>query len=209
MKLIVISSSRNSSGDPKIITELFENGLNRFHLRKPAMSTKDMRTLIEAIPQHFHNRIIIHSHHKLAATYKLGGIHLTAVHRKRRFSTWLRMKLLMMKTNQLTVSTSFYKLGDVYTNEEGFDYILLGTIFSRVDGNFNAGYSEHSLRAVIEKSPVPLIARGCVTADSLPVCAELGFQGAAFGSAIWNTDSPVKAWCAILSSCKANSIPAL
>lgn len=209
MKLFVISSSRNTSGDPKIITELFENGLNRFHLRKPAMSTKDMRLLIEAIPQHFHDRIVIHSHHKLAGTYKLGGIHLTDVHRKRRFSTWLRMKLLMMKTQQLTVSTSFYKLGDVYTNEEGFDYVMLGTIFTRVNGSFNAGYSEHSLRAAIGKSTVPLVARGCVTADQVPVCAELGFYGVAFGSAIWNAESPVKAWCDILSSCKANSIPAL
>jgi thiamine-phosphate pyrophosphorylase len=207
MKLIVISTSKNSSGDSRIITELFENGLNRFHLRKPAMSTKDMRALIEAVPQHFHNRIIIHSHHKLAGIYKLGGIHLTSVHRRRRFSTWLRMKLLMIKTNQLTVSTSFHKLGHVYSNEEGFDYILLGTIFERLGGRFNAGYSEHSLRAVITKTAVPLVARGGTTADSIPMCADLGFHGVAFGSTIWNAESPVKAWCDILNSCKANSVP--
>lgn len=206
MKLIVISSSKNTSSDQKIITGLFENGLDCFHLRKPSMSTADMRSLIESIPEHFHSRIVIHSHHKLASTYKLGGIHLTGVHRKRRFSTWIRMKYLLMKNKTLTVSTSFHKLSNVYSNKNGYNYILLGTIFDRLSGNFNAGYSAHSLRALVEKTDIPLIARGGTVAESIPVCAELGFHGVAFGSQIWNSPDPVVTWCRILDTCKVNAI---
>lgn len=207
MKLIVISASKTSATEPKITTELFENGLNWFHLRKPSMSTDDMRKMIESIPEHFHNRLIIHSHHKLAGTYKLGGIHLTSFHRRRKFSTWMRIKLVLMKNDSITLSTSFHKLGHVYTNKEGYNYILLGTIFDRLGGNFNTGYSEHSLRAVTEKTSIPLIARGGTTAAVIPQCADLGFQGVAFGSYIWNSASPVQAWCEIMSACKAHSIP--
>lgn len=206
MKLIVISSSKNNSGDPKAFSELFENGLDHLHLRKPSMSTADMKKLIEAIPEHFHNRVVIHSHHKLAGKYDLGGVHLTGLHRRRRFSTWFRLKLLHMKNESLTVSTSFHKLGHVYTNNKQFDYILLGTIFDQLTGKFNAGYNEHSLRAVIEKTNVPLVARGGTTAASIPVCADLGFHGIAFGSTIWNSPSPVQTWCAILDACRAQSI---
>ena len=31
---------------------------------------------LQEIPVHFHNRIVIHSHHNLAWTFKLKGIHL-------------------------------------------------------------------------------------------------------------------------------------
>lgn len=206
MKLIIISSSKNTTSEPRVITELFENGLGHFHLRKPSMSTMDMRKLIEAIPEHFHNRIVIHSHHKLAGKYELGGIHLTGLHRRRKFSSWFRMKLLKMKNETLTVSTSFHKLGHVYTNHKSYSYILLGTIFDRLSGNFNAGYNEHSLRAVIEKNGVPLIARGGTSPATIPICADLGFHGIAFGSTIWNSAAPVKAWCDILDTCKSQSI---
>ncbi len=207
MKLIVISSSKNRPEDPKIITELFECGLNLLHLRKPSMSTQDMRKIIEQIPEHFHDRIVIHSHHKLASKFKLRGVHLTAVHRRRKFSTWLRLRMLQMKNDALTVSTSFHKLSNVYTNKSEFSYIFLGTIFDRLSSKFHAGYSEHSVLAATSKSSVPLVARGGTNGLLITKCAELGFTGVAFGSAVWDSDSPVQAWKNIVDKCREQSIP--
>lgn len=198
MKFIVISSSKNTATEPKVITQLFENGLDHFHLRKPSMGTSDMRRLIEAIPEHFHKRIVIHSHHNLASKYDLGGVHLTGVHRKRKFTTWMRLKFLLMKNSGLTVSTSFHKLGHVYTNTNEYHYILLGTIFDRLSGHFNAGYNAHSLRSLIEKTKIPLVARGGTTAASIRTCADLKFAGMAYGSTIWNSESPLETWIDIL-----------
>lgn len=206
MKLIVISSSKSRPDDPKIMTEMFECGLNNYHIRKPSMSTQDMRRMIESVPEHFHNRIVIHSHHKLAGTFKLRGIHLTDVHRRRKFSTWFRLRLLQMKNDALTVSTSFHKLGQVYTNKSEYDYIFLGTIFDRVSNNFHAGYNEHSVRAATAKSAIPLIARGGTSADQLVRCQGLGFAGVAFGGSMWDSPSPVKAWSDILDRCRTESI---
>lgn len=207
MKLIVISSSKNKPEDPRIITELFECGLNLFHLRKPSMSTQDMQKMIEQIPEHFHNRIVIHSHHKLAGTYDLKGVHLTGIHRRRKFSTWFRLKMLQMKNDSLTVSTSFHKLAHIYSNKNSYSYIFLGTIFDRLNGKFHAGYSEHSVHAVLQKSSLPLIARGGTCADNLTQCLDLGFHGVAFSSAIWDLNAPVVAWKNIVDTCKEHSIP--
>lgn len=206
MKLFVVSSSKNKTDDPKIMTEMFECGLNAFHLRKPAMSTNDMRSVIEAVPEHFHNRIVIHSHHKLASKYNLRGVHLTAVHRRRKFSTWFRLRMLGMKNDSLTISTSFHKLGHVYTNKSEYNYVFLGTIFDRLSNGFNAGYSEYSIRALTEKTSLPLIARGGTNADLIQRCKELGFSGVAFGSIIWDSPEPVQVWKKIVDACREQSI---
>lgn len=206
MKLIVISSSKNRTDEAKVINELFECGLNTYHLRKPSMSTQDMIKIIENVQEHFHDRLVIHSHHKLAGTYSLKGIHLTGIHRRRKFSTWMRMRFLQMKNDSLTVSTSFHKLAHVYTNKGSYDYVFLGSIFDRLSNNFNAGYSEHSIRAVIGKTETPLIARGGTNPDVVLRCSDLGFNGIAFASALWDSASPVETWGNIIDTCRNNSI---
>jgi thiamine-phosphate pyrophosphorylase len=206
MKLIVISSSKNKPDDHRIMTELFECGLNLLHLRKPSMSTPDMRKMLEQIPEHFHNRIVIHSHHKLAGKYNLRGIHLTGIHRRRKFSTWFRLRMLQMKNDSLTVSTSFHKLANVYSNKSNYSYAFLGTIFDRLNGKFHAGYNEHSVLAVTAKSKTPLIARGGTSAEVIASSQELGFAGIAFGTTIWDSNSPVQSWKKIVDTCREQSI---
>lgn len=198
MKLIVISSSKQSAQEFKIVTALLESGLKTFHVRKPSMSTLELRNYIEGIPQHFHNRLVIHSHHKLASKYKLAGIHLTNVHRRRRFSSWFRIRMLTMSLPNLVVSTSFHKLGHLYANKQQYSYIFLGTIFNGLSGQFNPGFNEHSIRAGQERTNIPLIARGGITKESLKSCNDLKFQGAALASCIWDNPDPVNKWCEIL-----------
>lgn len=200
MKLIVISPSKKTAEEEtRIVTELFEHGLETFHLRKPEMRTREMRAYLEKIPSHFHNRIVIHTHHNLAGSFDLKGIHLTRVHLKKRFRTWLRLQFLHMKKPSLTVSSSFHKVGHVYENKQKFNYAFLGSIFDHVSEKFNVGYSEHSLRSVIQKSNCPLIARGGTTAENIQTCHKLGFSGMVFNSAVWNDENPVEAFCELLN----------
>ncbi|MCK6640293.1 MAG: thiamine phosphate synthase [Bacteroidia bacterium] len=206
MRLIVISRSKNSLEDGKIIKDLMENGVERFHLRKPSMSTTDMRSLLEVIPESFRDRIVIHSHHKLATEYNLGGIHLTGIHRKRKFSTWWRIRRLRIAIVNPIISTSFQKLGHVYSSEKVYTYAFLGAVFDRLTGNFSTGYNAHSVAAAIKKSKSPLIARGGITYEHIPKCIELGFAGAAFASSIWDQPNPVDAWIRTLDFCKAEGI---
>lgn len=199
MKLILMSPSRTQEHETKIVTSLFEHGLETYHLRKPSMNTRDMRAYIEAIPEHFHDRIVIHSHHNLASRFNLKGIHLTRTHIKRKFSTWFRIRTLKLKRPGITVSTTFHKVGHVYENKKVYDYALIGTIFDGVSGKFNAGYSEHNLTSAIERSAFPLIARGGISIEHIPVCAQLGFGGMIFYSAVWKQEKPLEAFCDILN----------
>lgn len=203
MYIIIISPSKTSENEIKIVTELFEHGLQTFHLRKPSMSTKDMRLYLESIPAHFHDRIVIHSHHQLLKKFTLKGIHLTRQHLKRKFYSALRVRFLQMRRPGIIVTTSFHKIASLYESKKKFDYVFLGTIFDVVSDKFNAGYSEHSLRAAMSKSISPVVARGGTHAGNVALCHELGFAGIVFYSGIWKKENPVEEFCKILDQCKA------
>lgn len=201
MKLIVISASQPVEREHEIITELFELGLSVFHLRKPEMSTKDMRELIKKIPAHFRKRIVIHSHHKLAASLGLKGIHLTRAHRKRRYYQLLHLPLLRLRCPGLTISTSYNKLSHIYEDEGRFSYILLNPVFDPLTNAYHAGFSERSLKAAITKNPqVKIIARGGITIANIPKVAEAGFHGLALHSLIWKKGKPVEQFRNVLDA---------
>ncbi len=203
MKIIVISPSKTSETETKTVTQLFEHGLEIFHLRKPSMSTNEMRDYLNSIPAHFHNRIVIHSHHGLAKKYNLKGIHLTREHLKHKIRNWFRLRMIKMRHPGVIVTTSFHKLSGIYQNNKKYDYVLLGTIFDALSEKFNAGYNEHSLRAAIAKSCTPIIARGGTNSGNVKTCFELGFSGMIFYSGIWKKEKPLEEFCKIVEECLA------
>src|ERR1044071_534752 len=105
MKLIIISNSGTLENEATIVTQLFEAGLETFHLRKHKLSTKKTKEFIQQIPVHFHDRIIIHSHHNLARTFNLKGIHLTKSHKRKKFRTWFMLKLIKLKNPNIIITT--------------------------------------------------------------------------------------------------------
>jgi len=202
MKLIVISPSGSIEKEHQLVTQLFEHGLETLHLRKPRMRTSEMRDYLEALPPHFHDRIVLHSHHRLSASFPVRGIHLTRVHRKRRFTTWLRLRWLRMRRPNVTVSTSYNKLANLYEDEKQYDYVFLSPIFDSLTGKFHSGYSEHSLRVAMQKNDVRVVARGGVNADCLERVNDLNFYGMALHSALWKAEDPLKEFVKVLERCR-------
>jgi thiamine-phosphate pyrophosphorylase len=202
MKLIVISPSKSIERETEVVQSLFEHGLNTFHLRKPRMSTKEMRQYIESLPKHFHSRIVIHSHHQLASRYGLRGIHITRHHQKRRWRLRLRLQWMRLQRRQLTLSSSYRSLAGLYEDTGRYDYVFLSPIFESLTGNFHSGYNAHSLRAALGKNPVQVIARGGISAARLEQVKDLGFSGMALYSALWKKSDPLREFIAVLDRCK-------
>jgi len=93
MKVVVISSTEiSSSREIELMKQLFNEGLETFHLRRPTYDYKKMRDYLNRIPEEFHNKIVIHSHPKLALKYNLKGIHVTSKVRKK------QVQILVFKT---------------------------------------------------------------------------------------------------------------
>ena len=146
MQIIVISSSKNFENEAEVVTKLFEAGLETFHLRKPKLSTRELKKYISHIPKQFHSRIVINSHHSLAGKFKLKGIHLTKTHHKRNVKTKLVIKWLRFLNPKLIVSTSYTKLISVFEKDDRYSYVGLSPIFDSLIGKYQSGFADHRYR---------------------------------------------------------------
>jgi thiamine-phosphate pyrophosphorylase len=209
MKLIVISSSTDIENEVQIVTQLFEAGMETFHIRKHRLSTRKMKEFIAAIPTHFHNRIVIHSHHKLARKFKLKGIHLTKSHKKKKWRTWLILKLIKLKNPDIILTTSYSTIGQILATKQDYDYdyVFLSPIFDNFNSKFQGGFTEHSLRSALQKSPLEIVARGGVDIVSIENAKRIGFAGLAFYSSLWKKKNPVEEFNKITEKFQELNIP--
>lgn len=208
MKLVVITPSTDFTDEQSLVTKMFETGLSTLHLRKPKYSTNQMTEYLKEIPVHFHNRIVIHSHHKLALKFNLKGIHLSSTHMSKKWRyifVRLRLKFRFGKTSK---SRSYSRLQQIYKKEErDFDYYLIGTMFNNMTGDFYSGFYEDGIVAALKNTDKKLIARGGTSVKVISKTAKLGFYGIAFNSYIWNADSPYLNFMKVIEEFKVNNIP--
>lgn len=203
MKVFILSPQKPVDNEINKVIDLFEEGMNTYHLRKPHYSTKKMKSYLDKIPHEFHNRIIIHSHHKLALKYNLKGIHLTSKHREASFKNWLRMKMIKRKNPWITISTSFHAISEIDIYKDIYDYVFLSPIFDSISKkDYQSGFREFSLSSATRRSNYKIVALGGVDLKKIDTAFNLGFWGCAFLGAIWNEENPV----ATFREIKAKSI---
>ena len=75
-KLIVITSPHFFKGEDSILLHLFNEGMQRLHLRKPDSDANELRKLLDRIPDTYYPKVVLHDCFGLAVEYGLGGIHL-------------------------------------------------------------------------------------------------------------------------------------
>lgn len=211
MKIIVVTSSKETEKEPAIVTSMFENGLETLHVRKPRFSTRELSAYLEKIPASFHPNIVIHSHHHLAGKYKLKGLHFTKSHLRSNFKTWLRLKMLSLKKPlpSLVFSSSHSKLAGLYDEEAfNYNYVFLSPIFDSLTGKFQSGFYEEGIKAAIAKTGKKVIARGGIDYTKVEKVHQLGFYGLALYSAIWENPNPLEEYINVVRRCNELGIKA-
>lgn len=208
MKLVVITQSQKSDNEIANIIQMFEAGLDTLHVRKNRFSTKELDAYIREIPAHFHNRIIIHSHHKLALKYDLKGFHFASTHLKHKFKLWWNTRMIYLRKPHLVKSISHKRITELYEQQNvKTDYCFLGTMFHNVSGELYSGFYPETIKAAIDKSGRKIIARGGVSEKSVELAHQLGFYGIALYGHLWKSTSPFEKYIAFIRFCKDKNIP--
>jgi thiamine-phosphate pyrophosphorylase len=96
MKIVVISSEDGLKFETPIVVEMFKQGLDIFHLRKPSFSEGLLEEYLCAIPEGFHCRIVLHSYHNLVKSYNVRGVHIEKRHKKHWFRTYFKTMYLKL-----------------------------------------------------------------------------------------------------------------
>lgn len=177
MKLILITAPNYFVEEDKIITALFEEGLDILHLRKPDTAPMFAERLLTLIPEQYHKRIVVHGHFYLKDEYRLKGIHLN--HRNPNIPENYKGHL----------SCSCHSLEEVKEKKRRCDYVFLSPVFDSISKlNYNASYTPVELKkahkaGIIDKK---VIALGGIDTFNLEEVKDYGFGGAAILGALWN-----------------------
>ena len=177
MKLILITPPTYFVEEDKIITALFEEGLDILHLRKPNTAPIYAERLLTLIPEQYHKRIVVHGHFYLKDEYRLKGLHLNSRNPE------------LPEHYKGHVSRSCHSLEEVKEHKRNCDYVLLSPVFDSISKkDYHANYTSEELRkahkaGIIDKK---VIALGGIDADNIRQVKDYGFGGAAILGAIWD-----------------------
>lgn len=185
MQLIVITGKEKLHSEIPVIIDLFRAGLKTLHVRKPKFSTEKLSEYLEAIPEQYHNRIIIHTHHKLALKFNLKGIHLSKHHRNSPLKLFLKLNYYKMRKPSLFISRSFHQVETMGCNKKKFHYAFLNPFFSRVDLQKNSfDINPNYLGKMIAACGCPIYASGNITLDNYKHLKNMNLAGFALSKSL-------------------------
>ncbi|CAM4105404.1 thiamine phosphate synthase [Flavobacterium antarcticum] len=184
--IIVIAPENDIPNEIELLHQLFEAGLQYYHLRKPNKNYDEHVAFLNQIDVQFHNLIVVHYFHELINDFPLKGIHFQEAARE------LHLEVpsdYFMKLNMFgkTISSSFHHPEDIANASFEFDYHLLSPVFSSISkvGYEGKGFDVNGIRKTI-------IGMGGVTAENLADFTKLGYKGVGVLGGIWHSESPVE-----------------
>lgn len=158
-----------------LLTRLFQEGLQRLHIRKPGCSLVELQRLLQWIPAEYYPRIVLHDCFELACFYSLGGIHLNK--RNNRIPTGFRG----------TISCSCHSLQEVQ-DSRSYEYVFLSPIFPSISKEgYGSGFSMQTLQEAASAHIIhsKVIALGGMDMRTIPLIQSLPFGGVAILGALW------------------------
>lgn len=208
MKLIVVTDANWVENEHDVLKMLFKSGLRYLHVRKPNFTYSQMSDYIKKIPLDYHDRIILHSHHRLVFTYELKGIHITEKHRKSGFKMFMRTVVYPILKPKIQLTASFHKLSDLKSNKKKYRYVFLSPIFESISKAEHApSYSLGKITDALSTVKKNVIALGGVDDTKISTCSEMGFEGVALSGYIWQSGSPVTNFKVAKEICARYSVP--
>ena len=177
MKLIVVTAPTFFVEEDKIITALFEEGLDILHLRKPETPAMYSERLLTLIPEKYHRRIVTHEHFYLKEEFDLMGIHLNTrnPHEPHDYSGH--------------VSYTCHSLDEVQNKKHFYDYLFLSPIYNCITkSGVTSGFTAEELRQAGKSKVIDsrVMALGGITPDNILEIKDYGFGGAVVMGDLWN-----------------------
>ncbi|MBA3648746.1 MAG: thiamine phosphate synthase [Chitinophagales bacterium] len=202
-KIVVLSSPGKVKDELKIVKNLFEAGMDTYHLRKPRFSPKEMQHYILNINERFRNRIMIHSHYQFFFKYKLCGIHFSESNRKKNFWKNIALqKLIKFRKKDAEISTGFHAQSDILSCGNDYSYVFLSPVFESISKiGYSSTFNEQSLRETLRSTKYRVIALGGIDESKIESAKDFGFSGVALLGSIWKSSDPVEKFCRIKKLC--------
>ena len=184
--IVLIAPEDDIPKEIEILQQLFQEGLEYYHLRKPNKNYEEHCRYLNQIDSKYHHRIVVHYFHELINEFHLKGIHFQEQKRKDHIDN-PGQYFLNLNMYGKTISSSFHELEVIDSCEFEFDYHLLSPVFSSIS---KQGYAGRGFN--VNHLDKRIIGMGGVTTDNLTEFDTLGFKGVGVLGGIWNSNEPVE-----------------
>lgn len=177
MKLIVVTAPTFFVEEDKIITALFEEGLDILHLRKPETPAMYAERLLTLIPEKYHRRIVTHEHFYLKEEFDLMGIHLNSRNPKEPHDY------------SGHVSCTCHSIEELNNKKHFYDYLFMSPIYDCITKEgILSGYTPEELRRAGKDKIIDskVMALGGITPENILEVKDFGFGGAVILGNLWN-----------------------
>lgn len=184
--IIVITPEKMMENETEFINELFQEGLDLLHIRKPFINSEEMTDFIQKIDFEFHQRLVLHNHYELAKDFNISRFHFREIDRQND---------LYKSFKQNIISTSVHDIKIFNELNEDWEYSFISPVFPSIS---KKGYGENS--TILDdiknrdNSNVKLIALGGINEKNINEVFENEVDGVALLGAIWKSDEPLNAF---------------
>jgi thiamine-phosphate pyrophosphorylase len=190
VKLIVVSPETVDPRECTVLAGLFAAGLERYHIRKPAVPAGVLEDWLQTLPADWRPRLVLHTQHPLVDKLQLGGRH------------YREGDALPHPRPPGFASRSCHDLGALRSACGRFDAVFLSPVFPSLskpghapDARLNPADIAATLAArTTEERITEVIALGGITSVTATQARDLGFDGVAVLGAIWQATDPVRAF---------------
>jgi len=177
MKLVVMTKPTFFVEEDKILSNLFDEGLEYLHLHKPGSSPMYTERLLTLLGEDLASKITVHDHYYLKDEYKLRGIHINDAYTEPPSG---------YKGNITRTCHAFSELKEAKKHS---NYVFLQSIFdSQTVSSEKQSFTmeelkEASRHGLIDKK---VFALGGINLDNIKIVKDLGFGGVVICGDLWN-----------------------
>ncbi len=177
MKLIVMTQPTFFVEEDKIITSLFDEGLDNLHLYKPDSSPMYSERLLTLLSDNYYSKITVHDNFYLKEEYKLRGIHIDDA------------TTPAPQGYKGHISRTCTRLEDLKVAKRNADYVFLKYIFdSQSEPTQMSSFTEAELREASRHGLIDrhVYALGGMNLENVRMAKDLGFGGVVISGDLWN-----------------------
>ena len=176
MKLAIMTKSTFFVEEDKILSALFDVGLDNLHLYKPNTSPIYSERLLSLLPNDTYEKIFVHSHYYLKDEYGLAGIHLDNTSQN------------VPEGYRGKVGRTCRDISQLKEIKKQSAYVFLGNVFNSISNPSEpSSLSMNELEAAADKGLIDkkVFALGGMNADNIQIARELGFGGIVVCGDLW------------------------
>ena len=183
--ILVITPETIAPKETDTINQMFQEGLDLLHIRKPWISRNEMIEFICQINEAFYAKLVLHTHFDLGKEFQISRLHFREIDRQEE-----RYKPF---AEENTISTSVHDITTYNTLDKEWEYAFISPFFPSIS---KKGYGiDSTIKEEIKyrnNPDVRLIALGGIDQDNIHEAFETDVDGVALLGAIWESEEPLK-----------------